>query len=140
MNIRGPGRIFDRGEVIRFISAAARPANRTMATMSDPRQILPREVPVARWTAAVVTSSASDLVSSLFVSFDSQEIRGAYRWKYHSPMTPATATLPTPLTTPQVQSQARETSAMSHPAYGRMWNTQVLSRLDISFSPVLWTI
>ena len=39
-----------------------------MATMSDPRQILPREVPVARWTAAVVTSSASDLVSSLVVS------------------------------------------------------------------------
>jgi hypothetical protein len=39
-----------------------------MATMSDPRQILPREVPVARWTAAVVTSNASDLVSSLVVS------------------------------------------------------------------------
>jgi hypothetical protein len=37
--------------------------------MSDPRQILPREVPVARWTAAVVTSSASDLVSSLIVSW-----------------------------------------------------------------------
>ena len=36
--------------------------------MSDPRQILPREVPVARWTAAVVTSNASDLVSSLVVS------------------------------------------------------------------------
>jgi len=35
--------------------------------MSDPRQMLPREVPVARWTAAVVTSSASDLVSSLVV-------------------------------------------------------------------------
>jgi hypothetical protein len=61
--------MFDRGEVIRFISAAARPASRTMATMSDPRQILPREVPVARWTAAVVTSNASDLISSLIVSW-----------------------------------------------------------------------
>ena len=56
--------------MIRFISAAARPANRTMATMSDPRQILPREVPVARWTAAVVTSRASDLVSSLAISWE----------------------------------------------------------------------
>jgi hypothetical protein len=60
--------------VIRFISAAVRPANRTMATISDPRQMLPSEVPVARWTAAVVTSNASDLVSSLVVSFESQRI------------------------------------------------------------------
>ena len=44
-----------------------------MATMSDPRQILPREVPVARWTAAVVTSNASDLVSSLVVSLKAPE-------------------------------------------------------------------
>jgi hypothetical protein len=64
--------MLDRGEVIRFISAAARPARRTTATMSDPRQILPREVPVARWTAAVVTSNASDLVSSLVVSLSTQ--------------------------------------------------------------------
>jgi hypothetical protein len=65
MNIKGVGRRLDRGEVTRFISAAARPASRTMATMSDPRQILPSEVPVARWTAAVVTSRASARVSSL---------------------------------------------------------------------------
>lgn len=75
MNIKGPGRMFDRGEIMRFISAAARPARRTIATISDPRQMLPSEVPVARWTAAVVTSSASDLVSSLTISFAHQRLR-----------------------------------------------------------------
>ena len=69
IKVSGPGRMLERGEVIRFASAAARPARRTMATISEPRQILPKEVPVARWTAAVVTSKASDLVSSLIVSF-----------------------------------------------------------------------
>jgi hypothetical protein len=68
MNISGPGRILDRGEVMRFASAAARPAKRTIATMRDPRQILPSDVPVARWIAAVVTSSASERVSSLVKS------------------------------------------------------------------------
>lgn len=58
-NMSGPGRTLDLGEVTRLSSAADRPAIRTTATMSDPRQILPSDVPVARCRAAVVTSSES---------------------------------------------------------------------------------
>jgi hypothetical protein len=59
MNASGVGRIFDFGDVTRFISVAERPIIRTIATIPAPRQMLPREVPVARWTAAVVMSRGS---------------------------------------------------------------------------------
>jgi hypothetical protein len=53
------GRTLERGEVIRFISAAVRPTKRIVATISEPRQTLPSEGPVARCTAAVVISKGS---------------------------------------------------------------------------------
>jgi hypothetical protein len=56
-NMRGEGRICDFGEVMRLSSAAVRPTTLTVATIPAPRQMLPREVPVARCTAAVVISS-----------------------------------------------------------------------------------
>jgi len=47
-----------RDDVTRLSSAAERPTTRTVATMPAPRHMLPSEGPVARWTAAVVTSIA----------------------------------------------------------------------------------
>lgn len=120
-NMSGVGSILDRGDVTRLSSAADRPAIRTMATMRDPRQILPSEVPVARCKAAVVTSRVSWRRSSSLLAVSSPAYGRSRkimtdRWKYHSPITAATVTLPTPRTTPHVQSHASETSAMSQPA------------------------
>lgn len=47
-NERAEGRTLERGEVTRLSSAAIRPTSLTEATMREPRQTLPKDVPVAR--------------------------------------------------------------------------------------------
>lgn len=57
------------GEVYCLRVEAARPTVRTMAMIPAPRQIEPSEEPVARCTAAVVTSTGScRLCSSLSIT------------------------------------------------------------------------
>ena len=65
-NASGEGRRFDLGDVSRLSCAALRPTILNTAPIPAPRQILPKEVPVARCKAAVVISRGAGCdVSSL---------------------------------------------------------------------------
>lgn len=126
-NDNAVGSTLDRGEVTRLSSDAVLPINRTVATISEPRQTLPRDGPEARCNAAVVISTGST-EASLSVSTVASL---AYRWKYHSPTTAATATRPIPRMTPHVHIHAKVTRKIRNPAYGLMWNTHVFARLRV---------